>query len=67
MLKWFSKIATEANRESLWIICLVVLFFKCTFAEVCPEGFMLQFLVGGMFADLLNQTITDTITKIKIK
>lgn len=65
MLSWFSKIADEANREAFWIICITILFMKCTFTEYCPEGFMMQMLVGAMFADLMNQTINDTITKIK--
>ena len=65
MLKWFSKIAAETNREAIWIILIAILTLKCIFAEVCPENFMMQMLVGAMFADLMNQTINDTVKKIK--
>lgn len=65
MSNWFSKLSGEAYRETFWIICVVTLFMKCVFTNFCPEGFMMQFLVGAMFADLMNQTINGTIKHMK--
>lgn len=64
MLKFLQGLSGEKVREALWIICIIILFGKCTFFDYCPESPMLYTIISMMFADLLGQTAKD-IFKIK--